>query len=118
MRAPWTRRLAMSRPNSSVPSQWAALGACALARGFKRFGSWELSAGPTAAATSTSATTGPAARSWPERSRRRRQASAIADPRIQDRVAEVGEEVDGDEQGGRQEHHALDHRVVAAAQRV
>src|SRR5512135_378459 len=45
-------------------------------------------------------------------------ATSVADPRIEQRVAEVDQQVDDDVHGGEQQRDALDDRIVAPQERV
>src|SRR5215470_8411463 len=133
MRLPWSTRLQMSRPNSSVPRMWMALGGLSREAGDSRVGLYEESTpARSAAAMKTSRMSAPAT-TLRLASRRRSQrgrvdgatadaagtrtstvASVIADARVDERVEQIHAQVDEDVGGGDDEHHPLHHGIVAA----
>src|SRR5258706_643320 len=135
-RVPQMTRESTSRPISSVPNQWAAVGALRTALQLVASGSYgAIHDAKIASATKKTTTASPtmaprrrsnrrSARSPGESSRgRAMSAKAIAamsgaHPRIDQHVGHVREEVQHDVGGRREEHHALDHRVVAVEDRI
>src|SRR5574342_914036 len=113
MRLPWSTRLQMSRPNSSVPRKCRPLGGWSRAAGSRRVGLC-VESGPAKSAASTKARRMRAPATTLRLARRRRSqrgrvegaptptagprtstaASVIADPRVDDRVQEIDPEVD------------------------
>src|SRR5262245_35999932 len=107
--APWTIRLRMSRPRSSVPRRCRALGPVRRST-FISVGEYGASHGAATAASATSPTTASA----------RAVTSALRlepDARVQPHVGQVHQEVDDHERRGHQQDHRLDDRVVAVLDR-
>src|SRR5499433_3878876 len=136
MRLPWSTRLQTSRPNSSVPRMWVALGGLSREAGDSRVGLYEESTpASSAAAMKTSRMSAPVTTLRLPRRRRSQRgrvagaaaravgtrtstaASVIADARVDERVEEIHAQVDEHVGGGGDEDHALDHGVVAAENR-
>src|SRR5262249_9137492 len=131
MRLPWRTRLQMSRPNSSVPRMWVALGGLSREAGESRVGLYDESTpASSAAATKTRRMSAPAITLRLPRSRRSQRgrvegaaagaagtrtstvASVIPDARVDERVEEIHAEVDEHVGGGGNEDHALHHGIV------
>src|SRR5438445_11282283 len=125
-------RESTSRPRWSVPSGCARpsaparVGAASRARSDWRTGSWGASHG-AATATRASRRTNAAPAATRRRVRRATRppraastgaVSAGTDTGIEDAIHELDDEVEGDEEDGRQEHHALHDRIVAVVDRV
>src|SRR6185437_13324842 len=117
MRAPWIRRESSSRPRLSVPSQCSALGGARLARKSASVGLWIGSTSAKMASSRTN-TIQPAASTKPTPIRRRRtgattgsgsaiSSASMPDPRIEQRVQHVDDEIDDDEAGRDEQHDAL-----------
>src|SRR5262249_14244859 len=109
--APCRTRLYTSRPNSSVPSRFRALGAFRRSAGLSRRGSCVETTSANSAARITTAKM-PAPRTM-LRFLAKRPISLIADPRIDDHVERVDRQVDEDVSGGGHQNHALHHGIVA-----
>src|SRR5262249_35489747 len=126
-RVPWISRLRMSRPNWSVPSQWAWLGVCRRSRIATRSGSWGAIRGARHATSTSAARQAAPAGEAPSRRRRRqasdwtrgraRSISGVLDARVDHRVHEVGEQVDGDERHRADQDGALHEGEVAGEDR-
>src|SRR5215813_11765494 len=132
MRLPWSTRLQMSRPNSSVPRMWMALGGLSREAGDSRVGLYEESTpASSAAAMKTSRMSAPVTTLRLPRRRRSQRgrvagaaagavgtrtstvASVIADARVDERVEEIHAQVDQHIGRGGDEDHALHYRIVA-----
>src|SRR4051812_49654660 len=105
---------------SCVASQGAASASTAIASsstapstsvGFLRSQRQRRRGGPS----STSAT---AASGTGGRTAVKKTSLSVADPRIEEAVAQVDQQVDQHVRGGREQQHALDHRVVVTLHRV
>src|SRR5215471_10747926 len=125
--APCRTRLNTSRPNSSVPNKFAALGAFRRRAGLRRRGSWvEMTPASSAARITTARIAAPTTmfRFWTACRRhvgragmaavRTAAPSAIADPRIDEDVEHVDHEIDEHVRGRGDQDHALHDRIVAA----
>src|SRR5258708_7357635 len=113
IRAPQITRLRMSRPNSSVPSQWSVLGGSSKCVGFISSGSNGESSGAQTAAMATAASiSAPASASRLCISRRHSLALTIVNLGIQVGVQDVHRQVDQHEAGGDEQHARLNDRVV------
>src|SRR5437773_1759398 len=107
-RAPQMRRDSTSRPTSSVPSRWTSDGALRTARKSVALGSNGASAGAATAIPMNPTTTANAI----EAAGRRRSSRIIraagrassAESRIREEVEDVGEQIQQDEQRGRDQH--------------
>src|SRR5690554_2728954 len=131
-RAPYTTRLKTERPNSSVPNQCSAEGGCRRARRFCLAGGASAMTGArTATSTSASTSTRPntamrfrkkrrtaGERRKPVRTSGTARASAIADPRVEQGIGEVHQQVHDDEDHGDEQHGALHQRGVLRADGV
>src|SRR5262245_9107398 len=132
--APCRTRLYTSRPNSSVPSKFRALGAFKRSAGLSRRGSCvDIAPASNAASTMTASIAAPTVmfRLRPSRRTHARRrpfsrgaaavrsaaASLIADPRIDDHVERVDRQVDQDVGRRGYQDHALYHRIIAAEHR-
>src|SRR5215831_4414080 len=121
MRLPWSTRLQMSRPNSSVPRMWMALGGLSREAGDSRVGLYEESTpASSAAAMKTSRMSAPATTLRLPRRRRSQRgrvagtaagaagtrtstvASVITDARVDEHIGRGGDE-----------DHSLHHGIVA-----
>src|SRR5215510_11626711 len=128
--APCRTRLYTSRPNSSVPRRFAALGGFRRWAGLRRRGSWvEMTSARSAARITTARIPAPTAM-FRFRAACRRQVgragvaavmtaepSAIADPRVDEDVEHVDHEIDQHVRGRGDEDHALHDRIVTAQHR-
>src|SRR5215475_1394962 len=136
--APKMSRLSTSRPNSSLPSGWAALGGASERSGFGSSGSYGAMSGATTATTTKRARIPPPIRM--RRFRRRRPPDLVSpildlllprlacavlcsvaisgptvpDARVEIRIEQVDEQVDQHECQRDDQHDTLHHRVVAA----
>src|SRR4051812_9602164 len=108
-RAPYTTRLHTSRPNSSVPRKFFPLGGLRRFTGSRRVGSCVATMPAASAATSMMTKTAAPVTTAGLR-RRRCRASAIADPRVNEDVEHVDDQVDEHVRGRRYEHDALHDR--------
>src|SRR5687767_4459230 len=119
MRVPHTTRENVSRPRSSVPKGWAQLGALRIWLQSVRTGS-EIAIHGAARAMPANASTISAPASAGGRRRTRRQprrsrsfgsastrGAHDADPRIENRVGDVDQQVDEHVGGGGDQHYAL-----------
>ena len=125
IRAPWSTRLATSRPNWSLPSRKREPGGCSASRGAVLIGSRGLSHGaPSAISARVPRMRADHAPRW-RASRRRagapRDAGAVAaaasatptpDARIGEGVGHVDQHVDQHVGGGHEQHRALHEREV------
>src|SRR5690625_695424 len=130
-RAPWTMRLNTDRPYSSVPNQLSLEGGCSRSRRFCCAGGWSAMTGAnTAIRTSSTMMMRPSTAMRLRRKRRsggalssplRRTgtpASAITDPRVQQGVGQVHQQVDHDEHHRDEQDGALHERSVLSTDRV
>src|SRR5262249_46840634 len=136
-RAPWITRLHTSRPTSSVPNQWTALGAARRAFTSRRCGSTRPIVPARIATTRFTATSIAPTSAIFRRTSRRSQShcpsrgetstrarsltapatwfmgrSPIPDARVEGEIREFHKQVHEGVRQGDQEHDALDHRVV------
>src|SRR5947199_7250753 len=118
-RAPCRTRLYTSRPNSSVPRKFAALGAFRRWAGLSRRGSWvEMTPASSAARITTARIAAPIAmlrlRAACRRQVGRAPGSAIADPGVDEDVEHIDHEIDQHVCGGGDQDNALHDRIVSA----
>src|SRR5512140_2957383 len=126
-------RARMSWPRSSVPNGWARVGVCS--RALKSMSLiWIFhTSGPSATISTISvSTTRPATASLCRRKRRHASAQgevwrasvaagaalAVADPRVEPAIEQVGDQVEEDDEAGEDEGHRHHHRRVVAQDRV
>src|SRR4030095_4687530 len=126
-RAPYSMRERTSRPSWSVPSGCDLEGLSRILRTSGRFGSHgEMPGARTARNTSTTTTTPPISASRFRRNARQNPLTrspaapgrAHTDPRIDQAVREIGNQVGDESEGGDDDEVAHDHRVVALEHRL
>ena len=124
----------MSRPIESVPNQYSALGERSRRTGRSAFGSIgreqgaKIAIGRSAAAErrrsspsdggATGRAANPARTAATDALRRTDTRSSVADPRIEEGVADVDQQIDQHVADREHQHDALDHRIVAAQDRI
>ena len=132
VRVPYTSREKMSRPRLSVPSQWAPPGPIALSARLCVVGSCGARRGAASAATTTAPTNSethpgdrpepraapPAAARRPTGSERSREIPGPPQPRVEEEVRDVHDQVDDEDDDGRQHREPLDEGQIPVARRL
>src|ERR1019366_3963918 len=123
-------RAKMSWPRSSVPKGWAIVGVFSRAvKSMSLIESFHKSGPNTTISTIMASTTSPATASLCRRKRRhasaagetfrrRGDAPSIADARVEPAIEQVGDQVEENDEAGKDEGHPHDHGRVVAQDRV